>query len=101
MRAATLSLPSRAALPEKVRETVRMWKELKSGSAVPAAVPKADPDAEKKAAQLHEDFKRHMTEGRRDEAVRSMTDLVMKYGGTDYVLGHQREFQAILKALKK
>ena len=83
-------------------EKVRAWRELKKAAA-PAPAPAVPPgvDGEKKAAELHEDFKRLFRENRRAEALQVLETLMAKYGSTAYVRERSREFSALLGALKK
>ena len=85
-------------------EKVRAWRELKK-SAAPApggAAPKPPGvDDEKKAAEIHEEFKKLLREDRKAEALKRLEELLTKYGQTAYVRERSREFSAVLNALKK
>jgi tetratricopeptide (TPR) repeat protein len=86
-------------------EKVRAWREFKK-SAAPApngaAAPKVPGvDDEKKAAEIHEDFKKLLREDRKAEALKRLEELLTKYGQTAYVRERSREFGAVLNALKK
>lgn len=83
-------------------EKVRAWRELKKNVPAPGAAPKAvTADDEKKAAALHEDFKRLLRDDRKVEALKAMEVLLAQYGQTAYVRERSREFGAVLNALQK
>lgn len=87
-------------------EKVRAWREVKKSMAPPRGAPPGPkpppgPDDEKKAAELHDEFKRHFREGRRSEALKAVESLLGTYGHTAYVRERSREFGALLNALKK
>lgn len=89
----------------EVREKVRLWQELKR-QAPPAPVPAPAPRApsaedESKARRLHEEFKRLFAEGRKEEAVRAVEELLGKYGHTKYVEERRRELNALHNALRR
>jgi tetratricopeptide (TPR) repeat protein len=85
----------------ETREKVRIWKELKKQAAQPSSGKTPTPEDEKKAQELHETFKRLFADGKKDEAVKAIETLVTQYGHTKYVQERQREFNALLNALKK
>ncbi|HEX7897667.1 MAG TPA: tetratricopeptide repeat protein [Planctomycetota bacterium] len=83
-------------------DKVRAWREIKKQSAPPA--PSSKPptvDDEKKAAELHDEFKRLFRENKKAEALKLIETLLGQYGGTAYVRERAREFSALLAALKK
>lgn len=85
-------------------EKVRAWRELKRQSAAPAPGASSKPttvDDEKKAAELHDEFKRLFRENKKAEALQVIETLLGQYGGTAYVRERSREFGALLGALKK
>lgn len=84
-------------------DKVRAWRELKKNVPAPgSAAPKAPTaDDEKKAAALHEDFKRLLRDDRKVEALKAMEVLLAQYGQTAYVRERTREFGAVLNALQK
>ncbi len=84
-------------------DKVRAWRELKKQAApAPGTAPKpATVDDEKKAAALHEDFKKLLREDRKVEALKAMETLLAQYGQTAYVRERSREFGAVLNALQK
>jgi Tfp pilus assembly protein PilF len=84
-------------------DKVRAWRELKkcAARAPPPAAKPPGVDDEKKAAELHEDFKRLFREGRRAEALKVLETLMSRYASTSYVRERSREFSALLGALKK
>ena len=72
---------------EAIKERVKLWKELKKR--IPAAPTKPPtPEDEKKAAELHENFKRLIGDGQRSEAIKALEELVSKYANTQYVQQH-------------
>ena len=83
-------------------DKVRAWREIKK-QAAPAAPPSKAPtvDDEKKAAELHDEFKRLFRENKKAEALKLIETLLGQYGGTAYVRERAREFSALLAALKK
>lgn len=84
-------------------EKVRAWRELKKAAA-PAPAPKAKVpgvDGEKRAAELHDEFKRLFRENKKAEALKVVETLLTEYGQTAYVKERAREFSALLGALKK
>jgi tetratricopeptide (TPR) repeat protein len=84
---------------EAVKERVKLWKELKKR--IPAASTKPPtPEDEKKAAELHENFKRLIGDGQRSEAIKALEELVSRYANTQYVQQHP-EFKVVLGTLKK
>ncbi|HXG62486.1 MAG TPA: tetratricopeptide repeat protein [Planctomycetota bacterium] len=90
----------------EVREKVRLWKELKKqapGAPPAAPAPPRAPSAEdeSRARDLHEEFKRHFAEGRKEEALRTITELLGKYGHTRYVEERRRELNALHNALRR
>lgn len=89
----------------EIRERVRLWRELKKQTPpAPGPVPTPpSPSAEdeSRARELHEDFKRHFAEGRKEEAVRAIEQLLGKYGHTKYVEERRRELNALYNALKR
>jgi tetratricopeptide (TPR) repeat protein len=86
-------------------EKVRAWREIKKAAApAPGAAPKPpEPgvDGEKKAAELHDEFKRLFRENKKAEALTVIETLLTRYGQTAYVKERAREFSALLGALKK
>jgi tetratricopeptide (TPR) repeat protein len=85
-------------------DKVRAWRELKKQAAVPPGAAPAKPpaaDDEKKAAELHDEFKRLFRENRKPEALKVVETLLSTYGHTAYVRERSREFGALLNALKK
>ena len=84
-------------------DKVRAWRELKK-SIAPAPAPSSQGpkvDDEKKAAELHDEFKRLFRENKKAEALKLIETLLGQYGGTAYVRERAREFSALLAALKK
>jgi tetratricopeptide (TPR) repeat protein len=84
-------------------DKVRAWRELKKAAA-PAPAPSSQPpkaDDEKKAAELHDEFKRLFRENKKAEALKIVETLLGQYGQTAYVRERAREFSALLGALKK
>jgi tetratricopeptide (TPR) repeat protein len=83
-------------------DKVRAWREIKK-QAAPAVPPSKAPtvDDEKKAAELHDEFKRLFRENKKAEALKLIETLLGQYGGTAYVRERAREFSALLAALKK
>jgi tetratricopeptide (TPR) repeat protein len=82
----------------KVREQVKAWQELKKAAVQPAA--KAPTvDDEKKARELHEEFKKLFSEGRKDEAIKVIETILEKHGHTKYA--QDQRLQVLLNALKK
>lgn len=84
-------------------DKVRAWRELKK-SAAPAPAPSSQApkaDDEKKAAELHDEFKRLFRENKKAEALKIVETLLGQYGQTAYVRERAREFSALLAALKK
>lgn len=85
-------------------DKVRAWRELKKAAVPPpGTAPKPAPtvDDEKKAAALHEDFKKFLREDRKVDALKAMETLLAQYGQTAYVRERSREFSAVLNALQK
>jgi len=85
----------------ETREKVRVWKELKKQAAQPPPGKVPTAEDEKKAQELHETFKKLFASGQKDEAIKAIEMLVAQYGHTKYVQERQREFNALLNALKK
>lgn len=86
-------------------DKVRAWREIKKQQAstapgAPAGKPPG-PDDEKKAAALHEEFKKLLREDRKAEALKAMETLLSQHGQTAYVRERTREFSAVLNALQK
>ena len=82
-------------------EKVRAWREIKKQAAPAPAVKPPSVDDEKKAAELHDEFKRLFRENKKAEALKIIETLLGQYGGTAYVRERAREFSALLAALKK
>lgn len=81
-----------------VREKVKEWKELKKQMSTPSKAP--TPEEEKKAEGLHDDFKRLFAAGQKAEAVKTIEELISKYGHTQYVQKRTRELTALLNGLR-
>lgn len=83
-----------------VLEKVKLWRELQKQAAAPASKAPS-PEDEKRAADLHENFKKLIIDGKTAEALKVIEELVSKHGHTQYVRSRSREFTAVLNALKK
>lgn len=86
-----------------ILEKVRAWREIKK-QAAPAPAPQGRTpgvDDEKKAAELHDEFKKLFRENKKAEALKIVETLLTQYGKTAYVQERAREFSALLSALKK
>jgi tetratricopeptide (TPR) repeat protein len=84
----------------EVREKVRLWKQLKAQAGAPSTKAPT-PEEEKKAGELHEEFKRLFAANKKDEALKAVEELVTKYGHTQFVQRRARELNVLLDALKK
>jgi tetratricopeptide (TPR) repeat protein len=85
------------------REKVKLWKQIKAQAAAPApaGAKPPGPDDERKAQELHEQFKRDFSAGNKKEALEALEQLMGTYGRTKYAQQRAREFGALLGALKR